>query len=76
MRKLRIKGLFRVTIRYIIAEINTEIAEDDALDALRTALELGLAKHGFTDRSTFNYVLDIMMKEQPERNWFRVERVR
>lgn len=75
MRVLKIKGLWKVSIRYLIAEIHTEIACDDALEALRSALLLGLARHGFTDRATFDYVFSLMMEEQPERHWFEIARV-
>jgi hypothetical protein len=74
MQALRFQGNFKVSIRYLIAEIYTEIRTDDALIALQKALERGLKKHGFTDRATFDYVLEVMMSE-PERKWFEVKKV-
>jgi hypothetical protein len=74
MQALRFKSNFRVSIRYILAEIHTEIRTDDALIALQKALELGLKKHGFTDPGTFDYVLEVMMSE-PERKWFEVKKI-
>jgi hypothetical protein len=65
---------WRVSIRYIIAEIYTEIQHEDALIALQKALELGLKKHGFSDPATFDYVLELMMSE-PERKWFEIKKV-
>jgi hypothetical protein len=74
MQALRFQGNFKVSIRYLIAEIYTEIRTDDAFIALQKALELGLKKHGFTDSGTFDYVLEVMMSE-PERKWFEIKRV-
>jgi hypothetical protein len=74
MLTLRFTSRFKVIIRYILAEIATEIVTDDALIALQKALALGLKKHGFTDSSTFDYVLNVMMSE-PERKWFEIKKV-
>ena len=74
MTALRFESNFKVSIRYLIAEIHTEIRTGDAFIALQKALELGLKKHGFTDSSTFDYVLKIMMDE-PERKWFEVKKI-
>ena len=70
----RFTSRFKVLIRYILAEIITEIVIDDALIALQKALALGLKKHGFTDPGTFDYVLNLMMSE-PERKWFTIEKI-
>jgi len=72
--QLKFIGRWKVSIRYLIAEIHTEIRTDDALIALQKALELGLKRHGFTDSATFDYVLGIIMSE-PERKWFEVKKV-
>ena len=74
MTTLRFESNFKVSIRYILAEIHTEIRTGDALIALQKALELGLKKHGFTDSGTFDYVLEMMMSE-PERKWFEVKKI-
>jgi hypothetical protein len=74
MTALRFQGNFRVSIRYILAEIHTEIRTDDAFIALQKALELGLKKHGFTDSGTFDFVLKLMMDE-PERKWFEIKKI-
>jgi hypothetical protein len=74
MQALRFQSNFKVSIRYLIAEIYTEIRTDDAFIALQKALKLGLKKHGFTDAGTFDYVLEVMMSE-PERKWFEVKKV-
>ena len=74
MQVLQVTSNFKVSIRYILAEIHTEIRTNDALIALQKALELGLKKHGFTDSGTFDYVLEMMMSE-PERKWFEVKKI-
>lgn len=74
MQAARFQSNFKVSIRYLIAEIYTEIRTNDALIALQKALELGLKKHGFTDSATFDYVLEVMMSE-PEKKWFEVRKV-
>jgi hypothetical protein len=74
MQALQITGNFKVSIRYLIAEIYTEVRSNDAFIALQKALELGLKKHGFTDSKTFDYVLEVMMAE-PEEKWFEIKKV-
>jgi len=74
MQVLRFQSNFKVSIRYIMEEIHTEIRTNDAFIALQKALELGLKKHGFTDSGTFDYVLKLMMDE-PERKWFEVKKI-
>jgi hypothetical protein len=74
MQVLSMTSNFKVSIRYILAEIHTEIRSNDAFIALQKALELGLKKHGFSDAGTFDYVLKIMMDE-PEREWFEVKKI-
>jgi hypothetical protein len=74
MQALQFKSNFKVSIRYILAEIHTEIRSNDAFIALQKALELGLKKHGFTDSGTFDYVLKLMMDE-PERGWFEIKKI-
>jgi len=74
MQVAHFRSKFRVSIRYILAEIYTEICTDDALIALQKALALGLKKHGFTDSATFDYVLKLMMDE-PERKWFEIKKI-
>jgi hypothetical protein len=65
---------WRISIRYILAEINTEIRHEDAFIALQKGLEMGLKRHGFTDRGTFDYVLNLIMNE-PERKWFEIKKM-
>ena len=72
--QLKFTSKWRVSIRYIIAEIYIEISCNDAFVALQKALELGLKKHGFSDPGTFDYVLKVMMDE-PECKWFELKKV-
>ena len=75
MTSLKFQPKFAVVIRYILAEITTEVLCNDALIALKTALRTGLKNHGFEDEATNDYVLALLMEEQPERRWFEVRRI-
>jgi hypothetical protein len=72
---LQFQSRFSVVIRYILAEITTEVHAEDAQDAFHIALREGLANHGCDEPETFNFVLALLMEEQPERDWFKIRRI-